>query len=393
MLRDHFEQLSAVIQRYRVLWQFTPFAHSTPPWLPAYSDLGDALYALPSASLTKLLNNDEQAQKWIAPFLPDLVALQDDWLSSATADTEQLPFWLTNGIKGRKLSQITAFTAQLPSSPKHWVEWCAGKGHLGRAALFGSAHQVTSIEWQQSLCQSGQRLADQHHYQQHFIHADVLRDDVSDCINQQCGVMALHACGQLHMQLLSLAKQQRVPAVMVSPCCYHLIQGEQYTGMSQVAQRQSITLNKLDLKLPLQQLVTTGLRGQRLRDTELLWRLSFSHYVSLLTGEPVYTPLPNFAKSLLTDSYEDFCRWACAEKSIPFVANLLLDSLALGEQQQYDLARMELVRQRFRKPLEHWLILDRALYLEEAGYQVEVMRFCDFSVTPRNLLIKAHLAN
>ncbi|MDO6525878.1 methyltransferase [Motilimonas sp. 1_MG-2023] len=393
MLSNHFERLSAVLKRYCALWQYVPFAHSTPPWLHTYRELGDALFALPPASLNLLLNNDDQAENWIAPFLPDLVALQDDWLSTPAPVTNALPFWLTNGIKGRKLSQITAFTAQLPSSPNHWLEWCAGKGHLGRAALFGPVHQVSSIEWQQSLCESGQRLAEQHHCQQNFIHADVLQDDVSNYVHQQCGVMALHACGQLHMQLLFMAKQQKVPAVLVCPCCYHLIRDEQYTGMSQLAQQQQLTLSKLDLKLPLQQIVTTGARGQRLRDTELLWRLSFSHYVSLVTEKQVYTPLPNFAKSLLTHSYEDFCRWACAEKSIPFDASLLLDSLALGETQRQGLARMELVRQRFRKPLEYWLILDRALFLQEAGYQVDVMRFCDFSITPRNLLIKAHLAN
>ena len=50
---------------------------------------------------------------------------------------------------------------------------------------------------------------------------------------------------------------------------------------------------------------------------------------------------------------------------------------------------MELVRHLFRRPLEIWLLLDRALFLEEQGYRVEVGTFCPKPTTPRNLLIRA----
>ena len=50
---------------------------------------------------------------------------------------------------------------------------------------------------------------------------------------------------------------------------------------------------------------------------------------------------------------------------------------------------MELVRHLFRRPLEVWLLLDRALFLEEQGYQAEVGTFCPKPMTPRNLLIRA----
>ena len=54
-------------------------------------------------------------------------------------------------------------------------------------------------------------------------------------------------------------------------------------------------------------------------------------------------------------------------------------------------ARLELVRHLFRRPLECWLLLDRALYLREFGYQVALARFCPRAVTPRNVLLTAQL--
>lgn len=50
---------------------------------------------------------------------------------------------------------------------------------------------------------------------------------------------------------------------------------------------------------------------------------------------------------------------------------------------------LELVRGLFRRPLELWLVLDRALYLSENGYDVQVGEFCDTHLTPRNLMLLA----
>ena len=52
--------------------------------------------------------------------------------------------------------------------------------------------------------------------------------------------------------------------------------------------------------------------------------------------------------------------------------------------------KIELVRHLFRRPIEIWLILDRALYLQIHGYHVYVNQFCDKQVTPRYILIQAY---
>ena len=393
LLQHHFEQLSQVLSCHQALWQFAPFEYAKVPWAEQYPDLAASLADLSEHHICQMLNDSASGEQWISTFIPELANAQTPtWLTSAANPRAELPFWLANGIKGRKLAQITAFCAQLAPSVDHWIEWCSGKGHLGRAALFaGDVSAITSIEWQASLCDSGKVLAAQHQCPQTFVHADVLNEDVSAYVTPECGVMALHACGQLHMELLALARRQRASCVLVCPCCYHLIQGDDYQGMSQAALHSGLRLSKLDLKLPLQQMVTTGARGQRLRETELLWRISFSHYAQLVGAKAGYTSVPNFSKGILSQTYQDFCHWASQEKSIPWQPDKCGHSLKLGQTHLKEIAKMELVRQRFRRPLEYWLLLDRALYLEEAGYQVDIMHFCDFAITPRNLLIKAQL--
>ena len=62
---------------------------------------------------------------------------------------------------------------------------------------------------------------------------------------------------------------------------------------------------------------------------------------------------------------------------------------ALGWQRLAEVRNLELLRNLFRRPLELWLLLDRALYLQEQGYSVKLGTFCDYRLSPRNLLLLA----
>jgi hypothetical protein len=61
----------------------------------------------------------------------------------------------------------------------------------------------------------------------------------------------------------------------------------------------------------------------------------------------------------------------------------------LGWQRLATVRNLELPRSLFRRPLEIWLLLDRALFLEEQGYQVRLGNFCPAQLTPRNILLLA----
>ncbi len=62
---------------------------------------------------------------------------------------------------------------------------------------------------------------------------------------------------------------------------------------------------------------------------------------------------------------------------------------AYGWRRLAEVRNLELVRGLFRRPLEVWLVLDRALFLRENGYKVEVGTFCESTLTPRNLMVLA----
>ncbi|WP_413700060.1 hypothetical protein ACLKMH_22675 [Psychromonas sp. KJ10-10] len=105
-----------------------------------------------------------------------------------------------------------------------------------------------------------------------------------------------------------------------------------------------------------------------------------------------YCPLPSFPTTLLSGAFTEFVIWAKQQKSLTFELPVSLTPfLDRANSRLRKIRRMELVSQFFVRPLELWLVYDRAFALYDAGYKVAVSTFCDEHITPRNLLIKASL--
>ena len=111
-----------------------------------------------------------------------------------------------------------------------------------------------------------------------------------------------------------------------------------------------------------------------------------------MRGVDHYLPLPPLPDGIFAGSFADFCHHAAGLKSIELPHKVDWQRFEQqGWQRQWRVSRMELPRHGFRRALELWLVLDRALYLEQRGYKVTVGTFCERHLTPRNLLIRATL--
>ena len=401
-LQQAFVSCSELLQNYRDYWQLVPFSCQQLPWQnPA---LQQKLLSLPEQDLTAIDQSPVLQNQHFGDFFAGLFALNaylkaaSDEASAAKLSPSQdassqlkpIPFWLANGIGGRKLAQIDAFAATLPPSQLPMLEWCAGKGHLGRLLAWQFERPVTSIEWQQQLCADGSALATQFNIPQRFVHADVLTAEGSAVLAKQQQVLALHACGQLHISLLQQAVATGCQQLHIVPCCYHLIPDKQYQPLSAAGQQHDLSLSQHDLKLAVQGQVTAGARIEKLRHTEVQWRLAYQALRAELTNDSNYQPLSSVAKHWFSGDFADFGRWAVDQHQLSLPATIDWQHyLQQGAKHAALVRRIELVRHLFRRPLELWLVLDRALYLEQQGYQVKLRAFCDYQVTPRNLLLQA----
>ena len=103
-----------------------------------------------------------------------------------------------------------------------------------------------------------------------------------------------------------------------------------------------------------------------------------------------YLSTPSLPSAWLGKPFAEYCEGLATLKNLSTSGDEDWPALeAAGRERLAQVRNLELVRGLFRRPLELWLVLDRALYLQENGYEVQVGEFCDSQLTPRNLMVLA----
>jgi hypothetical protein len=390
-LAAHFQSLNSFLLRHQDLWRPRPFTHRHLPWEHQHPELGHWLRQRSLADAETAHHQPALLREAPAPFpalaAEALVLSQVNTLPSAPPQVHAEPV----AVPGRKWQQIQAFSdhLQFNRAPQHWLDWCAGKGHLGHH-LARSGTALTCLERDEQLVDEGQRLARRSQLGAHHLRQDVMTADAAHHLGPAITPVALHACGDLHVRLLQLASSQGCRQLAIAPCCYNRIAGDSYRALSTAGQASALQLNRDELGLPLSETVTAGARVRRQRDLSMARRLSFDLLQRRLRKIDEYLNTPSLPAGWLNKSCAEYCRELAALKNLPDPGEQDWPALeAAGWQRLAEVRNLELVRGLFRRPLELWLVLDRALFLEEQGFQVRLGHFCPSELTPRNLLLLA----
>ncbi len=391
-LLPRFQALDGFVLRHQDLWRPRPFTHLRLPWEEQHPELAAWLRSRSLADAEAAHNHPEFLQA-PAPFT-ELAALSAKLAAVgalATHAREALPANFAVDIPGRKWEQIQAFANCLSfgKPTQHWLDWCSGKGHLGQLLAQDGA-PLTCLEYDPALVAAGAQLSARRGLQSRHIEQDVLAPDAAAQLHAEQTPVALHACGDLHVRLLQLASAAGCGQLAVAPCCYNRISGPHYQPLSTAAQTSALQLSVDDLGLPLSETVTAGARIRRQRDTSMARRLAFDLLQRELRGSDEYLPTPSLPVAWLHKDFADYCRDLAQLKGLPAPDHYdWADLEQRGEQRLAVVRNLELLRGLFRRPLELWLLLDRALFLQQHGYSVRLGEFCVSHVSPRNLMLLA----
>jgi len=386
--RERKDALEALLLAYQFLWRPQPFREPEPAWCLRYPALAREALTADLACLEARTADPSGLVRWLAGHFPDLAGLLP-LLDLPPCPIHPLPSIagrLHFGIPGRKQAQIEAYAAALGRPAAPMLEWCAGKGHLGRILAGTWKIPVISLEIDQALCAAGTALARRSHLaaNQRFVRADVL-DPVSTRHLIGRHALALHACGDLHRSLITGAVEQACPALDLVPCCYHRTAEATYRPLAGGRLR----LSHDDLRLAVTDTVTASPRLRRMSRTATAWKLAFQAVARQVTDHP-YHALKPVPESWLNLGFETWCRRVAKREGLRLPERIDWPALqAQGERAAARVRRLESVRLAFRRPLELWLVCDMAVYLEQHGYRVNLGSFCAPSITPRNVLLSA----
>ncbi|WP_247256670.1 methyltransferase [Pseudomonas moorei] len=391
-LLARFTALDAFLTRHQALWKPRPFTHLQLPWETAYPELaawlrGRSLEDAENAHNQPALLDAPEPFACLAAMSLELAAVGELPAHALEAAGHRLNV----DVPGRKWQQIEAFASRLQFAhvPTHWLDWCSGKGHLGRRLLH-AGQQLTCLEYDPALVASGQALSQRHGLHALHVEQDVLTADTATRLNADHTPVALHACGDLHVQLIHLASAAGCKQLAIAPCCYNRISLPQYSPISSAARNSGLQLSIDDLALPMSETVTAGARVRRQRDTSMARRLAFDLLQRQLRGVDEYLPTPSLPSAWLDKTFAEYCQHLGGLKDLSTIGSQDWVALeASGWQRLAQVRNLELLRGLFRRPLEFWLVLDRALFLFEQGYTVRLGTFCETPLTPRNFLLLA----
>ena len=120
-LSSLFIQLDHCLQRTRAYWQCVAFDYSEFPWCD--EQLTHFLNELSDEQLRELDADQIRLYEVFADFIPDVAELsQLTYLPYIEEPRPDLPFWLSNGIKGRKLLQLQDFVSHLDNGEQPVLE-------------------------------------------------------------------------------------------------------------------------------------------------------------------------------------------------------------------------------------------------------------------------------
>ncbi|MFC5302588.1 methyltransferase [Azospira restricta] len=369
------------------LWTPSPFCVARPAWCDTQPALAEALLALDDTTLAALSADDDAARAFLIPHLPllaDLPALIDLPERDAAPAPVSRPAW--QYIPGRKAAQIDAFAAAVGAPRAPLVEWCAGKGHLGRRFLMAWGGEARALERNATLCREGEALSARAGLAQRFAVADVLAPESAASL-AGAHAIALHACGDLHRRLIDLAGPAGAHALDVAPCCYPLGADDRYRPRGGDS---ALVLDRNALRLAVTETVTASPRLAAASERLSAWKLAF---VGLREAHAPGVPYRTFKPTPAAwtqQGFAFFLQALAARENLPLDPKLDFAAAdAAGWARHRAARRLQLPRLACRRAIEVWLLHDLALGLEGAGFEAELHRFCARTLTPRNVIVSA----
>lgn len=215
--------------------------------------------------------------------------------------------------------------------------------------------------------------------------------DFSDLLDSSSMPIGLHTCGKLAIDQIKISSDHRVPAIVNFGCCYHTLERDPaHQHLSQFARNNNaFWMTKFALTLSCR-----AHRKMNEKDFDLKLKVKFFRYAFHILLHDFYEEkelisLGNSSPKLYDESFGTYALEQFKRIHIEPKHNVNeLNAFFANPELKIKIERMlsaGLIRNAIGRILEIYLLLDRAIYLEEKGYMVKVEEFFIEELSPRNI--------
>jgi hypothetical protein len=203
-------------------------------------------------------------------------------------------------------------------------------------------------------------------------------------------ILGLHACGGLSNQLIDHAIANKTHLYNYG-CCY--FKADMQTNISSLAQEIGLSLTPEALHLAAHSYHPLDQQMFQARNHSKMYRYPLHFFMQEQLAMPHFVP---FKKNTIEMKHLTFGEYAQLQLTSMKIAH----SFSVADLQKYweqekiqgqarQLMLLNIVRGLFGRLIELYMVLDRALYLEENHFEVSLRQTFDRTLSPRNLRIWA----
>ncbi len=297
-------------------------------------------------------------------------------------------------ITGKKLHELSAvneFAREKKLS--RIIDFAGGKGHLSYILSKEQGLQCTSIDSNLELQESGKKRNAKYknnsiRYINHFFSSQ----DSFGLAQYGDYCLGLHTCGGLSKILFDESIKSDLEGLLNFGCCYFKMNKSDY-HLSKLSQERPLALNPYSLSLAARSHGSLSKNKYDLQISVKFYRYMFKFFLEEFYNISHSVVLKTSRKSIYRGSFSSYAKEQLNRLNLTshisdseiekFSHNLYYQNII------WDMLYAHAIRSYLGKPLEVYLILDRALYLFEKNYKVEVLEFFNEDISPRSIGIFA----
>lgn len=315
-----------------------------------------------------------------------------------TQETKLAPEFLRKlNLKKRHEVQTLRSFIDKHSKAQTFIDIGGGAGHLSCALVSDTNRQSICVDMDSQLQLSGLKkiqrwhpqIKNQIHFVESFFEADT---NIEQEYNKdKSGVIGLHSCGPLSTYLIQFGVRKNLSEIISFGCCYHKITDEY--NLSKIAKQEGLEFTNNALHLAGRSSAVVDEFDMQKRFKIKSYRYALHYYLYDRFGFDFYS----VGNSNPSDFEKDFSAYAkkyhkgnelekIDNNELNYFFNLDRTQELIKKNFLADLIRIQLGR-----VIEVYLLMDRALYLKESGWNVKLAELFDRKMSPRNILIYAQV--
>jgi hypothetical protein len=405
-LQARMKEIVSFLKPYQSIWQNEimllypqSFDNFNPEWLDEINQIEDMELLL---QLEKKLHQNVVKGKSLYDFYEEVENLTRFPASPQLPEMPENKYsWLyIIPKKKHEIKQLGPLISHFyhQNQIERMIDIGGGIGLLSQTVSNAYQIKITSVDMDGKLQETGRKRHEKNAQgleKVEFKQIKVSKDEPSFLaeLNSKRMTVGLHTCGPLAVSQIQASVAQKVKTVINLGCCYLKLNDDDDQNLSEFAKIDPLHMNPYALTLACGPHRKVSLDSVAFKRSVKYYRYSLHALLIDKYQRDDILVFGNSSDKVYDGSFAQYVRGQF--EKVGLAVTQADEELQSFYEEKFPIVKKMyaagFIRDALSRLLEVYLLLDRAIYLEENNYQVEILEVFDENISPRNLAIIAHL--